>query len=69
MIIPLDFLGIIQWLAFVTIVLFLTAEAVSRFGPAHGLLVDRTRLRLVAATTGVVLRIIVGVRVYEILRG
>ena len=63
---PVGFIDLSEWLAFVTVVLLLTAEIVSHFGPAQGLLVDKTRLRLLAVTTGVLLLMIVALRALQI---
>jgi hypothetical protein len=64
---PLDLQGISQWLAFVTIILFLTSEAVSQFGPAHGLLLDKTYVRGAAITCGAMLLIVIMILTYRAL--
>lgn len=63
----LDLQGISQWLAFVTIILFLTSEAVSHFGPAHGLVLDKALVRGVATICGAMLLIVIVILTYRAL--
>jgi len=63
----LDLLIIAQWLAFITIILFLTSEVVSHFGPAHGFLLDKTFLRGLTITCGGMLVIVIAIFVYQVL--
>jgi len=56
------------WLTFTTIVLLVTAEVVSHFGPSFGLLVDKSRLRTLAFATGVLLFIIVVARILQFIK-
>jgi hypothetical protein len=62
-----DLRVISEWLAFVTIVLFLTSEIVSHFGPGQGLLLDKTFLRGVAIVCGVMLLITILIFIYQVL--
>ena len=62
---PLDIVGIGEWLAFVTLILLVTSEALADSGPGIGLLIDRSRLRLLAVTTGL---IVLGIIVIEVLQ-
>jgi len=59
---PLTSLDISEWLGFVTLVLLITSEIAAHFGPSHGLLIDRTRLRIVAVTTGILLFALIAFR-------
>jgi hypothetical protein len=63
---PLPNLQVIsQWLAFVTIVLFVTSEVVSYLGPGHGFLLDKTFLRGVTITCGGMLLIVIAILTYQ----
>ena len=64
---PLSSLDISVWLTFMAVVLVATAEVASHFGPAHGLLVDRSKLRMLALTTSIVLFAIVISRILQFL--
>jgi len=63
----LDFQEISELLAFMTLVVFLTSEVVSHFGPAHGLLLDKTLLRQVAIVMGAMLLVTVTIIAYRTL--
>jgi uncharacterized membrane protein YecN with MAPEG domain len=67
MILALDLQGVSQWLAFVTIILFLTSEVVSHFGPAHGLVLDKAFVRGMATICGVMLLIVIVILTYQAL--
>jgi hypothetical protein len=58
-------LDISQWLTFVTILLLVTAELISHFGPARGVLIDKSRLQAVAITTGLMVLAIVAFQVFS----
>jgi hypothetical protein len=63
----LGFQQISEWLAFMTVIVFLTSEVVSHFGPAHGLLLDKRLLRQVAIIMGALLLVTVTIIVYQTL--
>ena len=63
---PFSFTDLSEWLAFVTVILLLTAEIVSHFGPAQGLLIDKNRLRLLAVTTGILILMVIGLRALQL---
>ena len=63
----LDLSDISLFMAFVSVILLLTTEILSHFGFAQGLLVDKSRLRLLALATGLVFLAIVAFRVYQVL--
>ncbi len=65
----LDLVDISGWLTFVTVLLLVTAEVVSRFGPARGLLVDISRLRAVAIITGLIVLTVIAVEIVGTLTG
>ncbi len=64
----LDSLDISIWLAFVSVILILTSEVLSHFTAAHGLLIDKTRLRLLALVTGLLFLAIISFRAYSLIR-
>ncbi len=64
---PIGFLELTSWLAFTCLVLLLTSEMLVHISAAHGLLIDKTKLRLVAIITGVMLLLAIILRVYDIL--
>jgi hypothetical protein len=63
----LGFQEISQWLAFMTLIVFLTSEVVSHFGPAHGLLLDKTMMRQVSIIMGAMLLVTVTIIIYQTL--
>ncbi len=64
---PIGFLELTSWLAFTCLVLLLTSEVLLHIGAAHGLLIDKTKLRLVGVITAVMLLLAIILRVYDIL--
>jgi hypothetical protein len=64
---PLSASDVGEWLTFVTVNLLVSAEAVSRFGPARGLLVDKSRLQATAIITGLIVLGIVALRILGML--
>jgi len=65
--ITLGLLDISAWLTFVTIMLLLTSEIAAHYGPSRGLLVDKRRLRIMAATTGMLILGLIALRVLQVL--
>lgn len=66
---PLTSSDIDVWLTFVAIMVLMTAEVASHFGPARGLLVDKSRLRTLAFTTAILLFVVLVARVLQFLNG
>lgn len=64
---PLNLLQISIWLAFLSMMLFLTIEIVSYFGAPTGLIIDKSRLRLLLATVVIFFLVIIILRIYGIL--
>ena len=60
---------ILIWLAFVSVMLLLAVQLVTHFGPSQGLLVDKTRLRILAMATTSFLLLMIALTVYSILLG
>lgn len=65
--ITLGLLDISAWLTFLTITLLLTSEVVATYGPSRGLLIDQNRLRIMAATTGILTLGLIALRALQVL--
>ena len=69
MTLPVGVVEIGEWMAFVALILLLTSEVLSDYGPRLGLLIDKSRLRLLAVTTGLIVLTIIALEVLQQLYG
>jgi len=63
---PLSLLDIGVWLAVTATILLITSELISPYYGKTNLLINKSRLRNVALTLGILFLIITAIRIYEI---
>jgi len=63
---PLSLLDIGVWLAVTATILLITSELISPYYGNTNLLINKSRLRNVALTLGILFLIITAIRIYEI---
>lgn len=63
---PLSLLDIGVWLAVTATILLITSELISPYYGKANLLINKSRLRNVALTLGILFLIVTAIRIYEI---
>lgn len=64
---PLSFWDLSLWLAITAIILLITSELISPYYGKTNILINKTRLKNAALTTGTLFLITVAIRIYEII--